>query len=589
MQLSSSTHLYHPPVDRGFFQKQENENVLTREALNGLLEGKKISRIYPKEDKGAAICTILPSGFFWLVTSFLCATAVQLCMDPIAKQTSICNRSWTDLINDKAHRFREVRVTMQEPCYIKKLGERNVQDYYFEESHKTIISIGVSFILSSLMLAFFAFIFKGNINRWKISRSDNEFNDILDIIGKRLIYVADLKTEVPANDIKFVFPYLSKKELPLLNFLQLKKAKKYYKTLFQEHLNKSRYSEKQLAIWRLFAHFNDAINDPNKRKKILETKASHHVIGSDPFFFETLICKLQPLQQDEIPGFAKILQERILSQETANRLSNETLEAIVNNISKNHRLSDLVEDAIANKDLSDFSFSIDCQSENENEDDLSGTFQHFLKTGNLTIDTINECYLLLKMAKKDVQYSEKALFLENYLISRFREFLEDRNLQTLLDEIKELKMERLKNSVDEYLEKVWQAPLGSPFSSESFNDHCLFAQKNELALVSKLLRNHYAEALRELVLSKEVDACHALIQKILKQIEQFFKEQEPFLHAILEAKISTYLKASPGILETLKTLAEKNGNAWLVAVIAKVYHDNKQLFASHLLLPFDDL
>jgi len=592
MQLSSST-LYYAPIYNngnalGFFQTADTKNALTREALNKLLAGKKIDKIDIVEDKDCGVnigITAIASTSLYFISLAFIAIALSY-TDPVTQSTPLCN--WTDTLT--LNNTALVEFNIHNPCYIMNMWPPNTPDvngtaYNYMPAHKIRdLAIGITFAsITLMMLAPCAGI---GIKYWNISKSPDNFNEKLDLVQKSLSYVADLTAEVPDKDIKLIFPYLSKKELPLLNFLHLKKAKKHFSELFKEHLNKSRYSEKQLAIWRLFAHFID--NKPGVRNCLLTEKTSQAIIGSDPFFFETLVRTLQPLKTDEITTFAEILKSRVLTEETAICLSKESAQLIVNNISKQNHLSDLVEAAVENKDLSDFSVSISCG--NENEEKLSSKFQRFLKTGKLTIQDTNECYTLLKMAIDDKK-SGVANFLEKYLITRLEEFLSDKNLQTLLDEIKEYQMEKLKKSIDIYLKKSWKAPEQPPFYSKSFEDDLSFANNNQLSNLSKSMGAHYAKSLKELMLPEEVHVLNNLIQTISNQGEKLFpgKHDQTILHGILEKHISVFLTSSPNKLEPLLGAAEKSKNLLLIALIKNIYKENKQFFSAYMLSPLGDV
>jgi len=597
MQLST---LYYSPIYHNanackFFQRSEEEqNILTVESLNKLLAGKKIVKHEVNDDnEGPVIVSAFTTVYIVSALFNLMALAYT---DPVAQSLPLCDWTQTFWLNSSNWGRERGTISMHGPCYYERMRSNDFLEstsYQYIPAHK-IRDLVICFVFFSVTLAAIGACIRPKIKSRNITRSTDSFNQKLDFAIVKLIYASDLKMEVPAKDIKHVFPYLSKKELPLLNFLQLKKAKKHFKVLFEEHLNKSRYSEKQLAIWRLFSHCSDT----GKRKTILAEKTSQAIIGSDPFFFETLVRTLQPLKTDEITTFAEILKSRILTEETASNLSKEKLEFIINNISKNHDLKRLMESATANKSLSDFSvdvysgteieIEIELEDEDKNEDDLQITFQHFLKTGKLTIQNTNECYLLLKMAH-DSEKNEIAAFLEKYLITHFAEFLENRNLQALLDELTKNKMDKFKIGIDEHLEKTWGMPLQLPFYSGDFECNCLFAKKNELVILSRSLYNHYVRALNELELKEPASELNALIQKILQQIEELFKEHEATMHAILEEKMTAFLKSSPDRVEQLLTAAECSDNTWLAALIKKVYKEDKIFFSGHMLSPLDDV
>jgi len=599
-QEPTLVHLYYSgaePQRPLFFRNLKEEPSLTQKGLLEDLKNRVVVKI-EEEKRSSKLDTIITSiTAIAVISLILNGFSLLFFTDPVPQPVPLCSGADYTVIRDLNYSIRDsnhskAKFDPQIPCdYDVKDEVRYAQMPTQKILHR------VTLVLVPLTAAFIATMF---LALYKKDREEKQGKQQLDVAIKQLSYVDDLEAEIPAKDIKVIFPYLSKVTLVKLKFLQLKKAWKHHKDIFLERLKKSEFSKQQLAIWRLFDHLIGASR--SEKEMILEEKISRGIIGSDPDFFELVVRTVQPLQNNEILHFSDILEKSVLTDEAASLLNKETLQSIVINISKENPLADLVEAALAGKELIDKKFSpidlsISSEIEGDEEKIKELKVERFLKKGKLTLQNINECYELLKIVKQSENEGAAnegaANFLEKYLIIHLEVFLQafvgETERQVLLDDIHALNLEKLKTSIDAHLNKTWKKRFQSSFDEDLFYRDCLFAKKNGLTILAASLQHHYTQDLNDFALPEKAQAFEEMILKTLQRIDELFEDQKPAMLAILEDRIDDFLTDFPNTIEQLATLAEENDNLWLKKTIIKVYKADPDHFSSHWLSPFEDI
>jgi len=323
-----------------FFLYLKPEPALTKSCLIESLKKRKVSKIDFNEQKKDQLFYVT------LVLMLICeavfaVSGIVFFTDPVIQPVPLCHQNSTHTVGSPwVQNGSKVSFNISYPCYVHKSDEES----YHEMPAHTITTIS---FLSLIILSGIPAV-SNRIQKYRQNESVEVQNQELDFAIAKLSEDAendDQELQVTTKDIKVIFPCLSKKELVMLDFLQLKKARKQWGKLFEERLQKSEFSKEQLAMWRLFYRLKWA--DSGKREQILTHAISQQIIGSNPDFFEMVARALQPLQANEVSHFCRILGRDILTKSAACTLSSKNvLPSIVMSISKENRLADLVQNSL---------------------------------------------------------------------------------------------------------------------------------------------------------------------------------------------------------------------------------------------------
>ncbi len=560
---------------------QRKENYLDRESLNRTLEVAKKERIvswinsedYSDSHVKNLNWSIISSLF--IVFTFTFVGSIKL-SDPTRKLET-CSKTFK-LYDTSLN--KSAIVDLETPCVLQPHGS-------FVPLSIIIVSI---FIVGVALLANFS------RNFFKIQAyndSLDRFNKNLEIAIDHLSSESDLKDEVTAKDVGITFPYLEIEQLPFLNFSQLKKARKYWNKLFQQRLNSSLFSIKQLRVWRLFQQI---MNGKLKTQcKMLQNPLYQTIIGSEPLFFQTILqeIKLISLNDKKIPALCAILRDKILIAETANLFNQEDLIFTIMKVASGNKLKQTLQLHVETmeeeeSELDEF-FKPLVVVVTGLEEELEKRFAAFLSSGKLNINSPDEWYEFLKIAMKKERH-DISIWLEANLIKYLSEFLKIKNLNELLCEIELLKMDSLKIKVDKSLNDRWKIEenMSIIFSDEYVNQY-LFSKKHHLVLLNRNLKEHFIKYVENFEFDSPFNAKQSVakLDKIVDKIETFFENEKSPLIQILKEKVIFHVREEPKFIEELANVAEENGNKWLISILTDVFYQNPEFFSNYWLSPFE--
>lgn len=561
--------LYYQPIyssPPSYFKFQKADEFLTEGAVKTKLAERKISII--DEDlldqdtftdlvfNGIAICFPL---IFYIIFGGGQFSEPQ-------DNEPLCSRNFWEIKDPAVNNSWDHRLSY--PC---------IMNYYDRKRHHSmkpylsLIILGTSIVITFVV----SFILRNNRTTKQNCLADR-FNQHLEVYSSKLTKRDDETLELLPKNAGIIFPYLSDDQLKLLNFPQLKKAKKYWEALFIEKLETSKFSKQQLKIWRLFQHLIEA--NPKRKLHILEEKISCQIIGSDPYFFETLVKTMHPISNEISTIFSTILKNEILEEKTSLKLDENDFMEIIETIGKGLKLKDIVRTK-----LGDLPFM------ERSKNSIIDRLEEFLETGELTLEEPAEIYDFLKFMKKFKCNTQPVTeWMENYFDTHLDEILKTQDLKLWLLDMNEHHMHTLKLKIDHYCEKKWRDEARDIFDIDQFESDYRFAKDYDLFLFEHTLRDYYLHEINNFIFAEGEIEFVKEITLFSLQIEELFCQRKATFLKPLERKIVKLLENAPEKIEKIATAAHEVDNYWLKALLQQVYEKNPEFYSSHWLSPFEN-
>lgn len=542
-----------------YFNYQKPQDFLTDESLRNQLLSKKIEIL-----NNLPICFNYTESLnvsFGLIIAFLSSVALMIFgsgfnKEPINQLLPLCSRTFKHL-RELDHNETD-GLTLTYPCEFDGWVPKSIISTFLP-----MPLIVVTMFVAGIANCCFK-VREDNLEK----DSDTRYNDQLELVRNRLDDVDDL-SETSAWNAAIAFPYLNTDQLRLLNFSQLKKAKKHFEELFSKKLEDSCFSNQQLSIWRLLHRIMNA--DSERKIEMMHEAIYQEIIGSDPHFFQTLIKKMSPLNDRIKEIFSNILRDLILTENMASELTDEDTSQIVQAVSDGSKLKEAI--ALQLYDVEEA-----CDNKQ---------FQNFLNSGKLEANDYLEVYQFLKQAKEK-QLENVENWAEKHLEKNLEKILNSQNLKSFLDEIIELNLESLKLKIDQHFERNWINRKDQTFDPEQFEVDYVFAKEYQLGIFEYSLKQYYRKEIGELVLPLDENILLDQINLLSSQIERLFEEQKNLFLKHLVEKVNTWLETYPQNIEKIANAASKDQNQWLIDLIKQAYHKNSAHYSSYWLSPFEN-
>ncbi len=563
--IKSSTYtLYFPclyPKTPSYFQAIKPDAFLTCDEMHKTLKARKMTDItFEKAQEAFEVKNLIIPGWVSAVTLLCFSIAGSLLLQIIPEgPLKICERG-EYLLNLDTRNTEWVKLRY--PCILPDYVKHNIFSIGTFDFSEIPLSLCV-ITAAAIALTFCAHRFAVPLYRQKRHNAKVlRFNANLDFYMTRLSYVCNHEAEVPPKDIGFIFPYLKDEQLLLLNFSQLKQAKHYWEQIFTVKLDASLFSEKQLLVWRSFKQLQKAFHEsPQRVSLLLNVKHYKKIIGSEPKYFQHLVRTLNPLDDEKIGIFTNILEKHVLTPSTASKLKKQ-FKQIVKDVACGKKLTDAIF-----KSLKPLETSLQIET----------PFLHpvvavarVLKRGKIKLQSNVEAFEYLKSTKS---FEPVRNVFENYLIAHFSSFVQEKDLESILDEIEEDGLYVFKSKIDRYLGLMWN--LSKEFVSiEIFEEKYLLSVKQDLYRFKKALFEWLKvniSSMQMLKPKKLLDIAH-LCERL------FDPNMTSECLLILQNKIKTYLNKYPSKMEKIYLKAVDLQNEWLINSIRAVFQANPDLF-----------